>query len=192
MLGQSNLTKREMREVVMQIAEPASTREATERMVKIVDSLYAKTYLKLVSNNAIQMNAEEITLLLSLLEDFEGLFDGTLGDWATKLVDLELNPGSKPFNSRYYLVPIINKETFRKYLKRLVEIVVITPVHHTQYGTPVFIISKKEGTLRFITDYRRINQKLVRKPYHLPRIGETMQQLEGFQYATALDLNMGY
>ena len=29
-LGKSNLTKREMREVVMQTAEPASTREATE------------------------------------------------------------------------------------------------------------------------------------------------------------------
>ena len=46
LLGQSNLTKREMREVVMQIAEPASTREATERMVKILDSIYANADLK--------------------------------------------------------------------------------------------------------------------------------------------------
>ena len=46
--------------------------------------------------------------------------------------------------------------------------------------------------MRFITDYCRINQKLVRKPHPLTRIGETMQQLEGFQYATALYLNMGY
>ena len=46
--------------------------------------------------------------------------------------------------------------------------------------------------MRFITNYNMINQKLVRKPYPLPRIGETMHQLEGFQYATALDLNMGY
>ena len=37
-----------------------------------------------------------------------------------------------------------------------------------------------------------INQKLVRKPYPSPRICKTMQQLEGFQYATELDLNMGY
>ena len=44
----------------------------------------------------------------------------------------------------------------------------------------------------FITDYCRLNQKLVRKPYPLPIIGETMQQLEGFQYATTLDLNVGY
>ena len=42
---------------------------------------------------------------------------GTLGDWSTKPVDLELNPDSKPFDSRYYMVPIINKEIFRKDLK---------------------------------------------------------------------------
>ena len=46
--------------------------------------------------------------------------------------------------------------------------------------------------MRFITDYFRINQKLVRKQYPLPRIGETIQQLQGFRYAEALDLNMRY
>ena len=41
-------------------------------------------------------------------------------------------------------------------------------------------------------DYHRLNQKLVRNPYPLPRIGETMQQLEGFQYTPELDRNMGF
>ena len=68
----------------------------------------------------------------------------------------------------------------------------MTSVQNIQYGTPVFMIPNKEGTVRFITDYCRINHQLVRKPCPLPRIGETMQQLEGFQYATTLDLNMVY
>ena len=46
--------------------------------------------------------------------------------------------------------------------------------------------------MRFITDYRRLNHKLVRKSYPLTRIVETMQQLEGFQYANTLDTNMVY
>jgi len=57
----------------------------------------------------------------------------------------------------------------------------------------LFIIPKKEGTgtVRFIIDYRKMNQSGdSKKPYPLPRIGETMQQLEGFQFATAIDLNM--
>ena len=120
------------------------------------------------------------------------MFDGNLGDWDTEPVDLEIKPDSKPFNSRYYPVPRIKKKTFQKDLKGLLEIWVLTPEQQIQYGTPVFIIPKKEETVRFITDYLRLKQQLVRKPYPLPRIGATMQQLEGFQYTTALYINMGY
>ena len=55
----------------------------------------------------------------------------------------------------------------------------------------VFIIPNKEGTVRFIMDYCRINLKSVKKTCMLSRIGDTMQQLEGLQYATALYINMG-
>ena len=136
-------------------------------MVKIFDGTYAKSYLKQLAYNAIQMNAEERTLLLSFLGDFKDLFGVTLGDCSTDPVDLEIKPYSNPFNNRYYPFPIINKETFLKEIKRLVEIGVITPVYQRQYGDPVFIIPKKEGAVRFITDHRRLNHKLVIKPYPL-------------------------
>ena len=51
---------------------------------------------------------------------------------------------------------------------------------------------KKNGTMQFIADLRQINKKIVRKPFPIPKISDVMQKLEGFQYATALDLNMGY
>ena len=36
------------------------------------------------------------------------------------------------------------------------------------------------------------NKRIVRKPYPIPKISMILQELEGFTYATALDLNMGY
>ena len=80
LLGKYDINKRDIREVVMHTAEPDSTREATEKMVKILDSTYEKACLKQVADNSTQMNSEERTQLLSLPEDFEELFDGTLGD----------------------------------------------------------------------------------------------------------------
>ena len=65
-------------------------------------------------------------------------------------------------------------------------------MQQSQNGTPVFIIPKKERTVRFITDYLRLNQKFLIKSYSLPIIYETMKQLEGFQYAAELDINMVY
>ena len=86
-------------------------------MVKILDITYAKADLNHVADNATQLNAEEITLLLSLIEVSEDLFDGTLGNWATESFDLELNTDSKPFSTRYYPVPIINKNFSKRSLK---------------------------------------------------------------------------
>ena len=80
MLGKSDINKREMREVVIQTAEPDSTREANEKFVKILSSTYVKAELTQLANNRTNMNDEERTRLLRLLKYFEGLFDGTLGD----------------------------------------------------------------------------------------------------------------
>ena len=56
LLGKSDLTKSEMCEFFMQTAEPASTREATEIMVKPLDSTYAKSDLEQLVNY-IQLNS---------------------------------------------------------------------------------------------------------------------------------------
>ena len=93
--------------------------------------------------------------LLVLLKDFEDVFDSTLGKWKTESVDIKLKPDAKPVNSRYYPVPCINKENFKKELLCLVDIGVLEPVQSSEYGTPVFIIPKKEGTVRLLSDYRR-------------------------------------
>ena len=91
-------------------------------MVKILDSTYTNAGLKQVANNATQLNDEERTQLVIILENFEELCDGTLGYWSTEPIEFEPHPGSKPFNRKYYPVPRINKEKFLKDLKRLVEI----------------------------------------------------------------------
>ena len=85
-----------------------------------------------VANNSTHLNAEERTQLLMPLKDFKDLFYGTLGDWYTDPVNIELKIGYKPFNSKYYPVPRINKETFFKDLKRSVKIEVLTPVQQSQ------------------------------------------------------------
>ena len=40
-------------------------------------------------------------------------------------------------------------------------------------------------------DYHRINQRLLRNLYPFTSIDNNLQQLEGFQYATAIYLNLG-
>ncbi len=57
---------------------------------------------------------------------------------------------------------------------------------------PSFIIPKKDHTVRIISDFEKLNKQIVRKPYPIPKISTTLQELEGFPYATTQDLKMGY
>jgi hypothetical protein len=43
-----------------------------------------------------------------------------------------------------------------------------------------------------IADLREVNKVIKRKPFPLPKITDMLQKLEGFMYATSLDLDMGY
>ena len=62
----------------------------------------------------------------------------------------------------------------------------------SEWASPTFIIPKKNKTVRFISDFREVNKHIVRTPYPIPKIPTVLQEMEGFTYATALDLNMGY
>ena len=54
------------------------------------------------------------------------------------------------------------------------------------------MIPKKDKTIRFITDFRELNKCIKQKLYPLPKIQDLLLGMEGFRYATSLDLNMGY
>ena len=79
-----------------------------------------------------------------------------------------------------------------KEIDRLCEIGVLKWQPSSRWASPTFIIPKKDGTVRTISDFRELNKRIIRKPYPIPKISTTLQELEGFTYATALDLNMGY
>jgi Reverse transcriptase (RNA-dependent DNA polymerase) len=64
---------------------------------------------------------------------------------------------------------------------------------YSEWAAPTFNIPKKEGTVRFVTDFRQLNNTLKRKkPFPIPNIQDALQKIGGFTYATALDVNMGY
>jgi hypothetical protein len=59
-------------------------------------------------------------------------------------------------------------------------------------GFANILSTKKDQTIRVLSDLREVNKRIVRKPFPLPKISTLLQEMEGFTFATALDLNMGY
>ena len=65
-------------------------------------------------------------------------------------------------------------------------------INRSEWAAPTFLIPKKDRSVRFISDFRELNKRIKRKPFPIPKIQDLLLKLEGFQYTTLLDLNMGY
>ena len=164
-----------------------------ERIQNIVDAKYCPADLKSIAKECKLLDESEQNKLFLLLEKFSHLFDGTLGDWKTDPVDLELkDPDCTPHHSRPYPVPHSQEQKLRDEVQRLCDYNVLRKVNRSEWASPMFTILKPDLSLRSLADLRELNKRIKRKPFPLPKINDMLQKLEGFQYATSLDLNMGY
>ena len=147
-------------------------------------------YLQEEKYNSLNNNQKE--KLFKCMQKHESLFDGTLGKWTGTSYNIELKDNVKPYHARPYAVPKAYEQTLRQEVERLCKVGVLKRINHSEWAAPTFIIPKKDKTVRFISDFRELNKRISRKPYPIPHIQDLLLKLEGFQYATSLDLNMGY
>jgi hypothetical protein len=85
--GSSTLRALKLNHSLALAMEPQSTQVATKRVTRILDAKYKKADLQaVVRDNCKHLSADQQKKLLQILKKYELLFDGTLGDWKTKLV----------------------------------------------------------------------------------------------------------
>ena len=120
------------------------------------------------------------------------MFDGNLGTWHGNPYDIKPKPYAEPYHGKPFPVPRIHELTFKQELDIIEYLNVIKKVNRYQWGAPTFLIPKKYSTVRFISDFREINKRILRQPYPIPKIQYLLMILEGFRYGTTLYLNMGY
>ena len=91
-----------------------------------MDAKYEQADLpKVISDNCAHLDSNQQKELLALLSNFNELFDGSLGDWKTKHVSLELKEGATPFHGRPFPVPLIHRDSLKKEIERLVKLEVL-------------------------------------------------------------------
>ncbi len=94
------------------------------------------------------------------------MFNGTLGVYPHKKMHFDIEPNAKPVHSRPYPVPQIHMKTFKKELDHLVKIGVLAAQQESEWALPSFIIPKKDGRVRWISNLRQLNKVIRCKQFH--------------------------
>ncbi|KAH9100500.1 hypothetical protein Ae201684P_006697 [Aphanomyces euteiches] len=123
------------------------------------------------------LHPEEQLQLLQLIRRYHGVFEGQ---------------SAVPFAARPYPIPEIHLAATKREINRLVSVGVLEPTKTSPWGSPTFITPKKDGTVRLVSDFRRLNKMIERHPFSLPNIQHIMRSMTKPMFKTAFDLVMGY
>ena len=97
----------------------------------------------------------------------------------------------KPIHQTPYRTPFALRGQVDKMVQDMLDQDVIQPTA-SPWASPIVLVKKKDGSMRFCVDYRRLNAITKLDVYPLPRIDDTLDVLAGARFFSTLDLASGY
>ena len=124
-----------------------------------------------------------------LLEEYQHLFAPNLRELGkTSLVQHEIKLDDKtPFKERYRRIPPHQYEKVRKHLQEMLDIGAICR-STSSWASPGVLVRKKDGSLWFCIDLRKLNNQTIKDAQSLPMVKDCINCLDGATIFTSLDL----
>ena len=97
----------------------------------------------------------------------------------------------KSLDCKIYPLTLEEQGQLKAYIKDNLEKGYIRP-SKSQYSSPFFFIGKKDGKLRPVVDYRKLNSITVPDRYPLPLIQELVDKVKDARLFTKIDVRAGY
>jgi hypothetical protein len=119
------------------------------------------------------------------------MWDGRLGQVHSTAHRIQLTPRSKPAYSQRYSAGAKAREAESAEIQRMLKTGVIVPAA-SEWASPVVLVPKPDGSMRFSIDYRKLNAVTVRDSYPLPRMDECIDSLGGASVFSTLDCYSGF
>ena len=138
-------------------------------------------------------NEEEIETLRKLLEKHEATFAKNKMDLGKcSILKHKIDTGfAAPIRQQMRRTPKGFEHEEEQYLKDQLESGVVVP-SSSAWSSPVCLVRKKDGSVRWCIDYRKLNDVTVKDAYPLPRIDSCLDCLASAKLFSTLDLQSGY
>ena len=183
----ANLVPRVINAISAKGPDPASTLTEAERQDLLLD--------KLDLSGLEEWPTEQAEKARGLLKEYHDIFFLEKQDMGhTKAAEHKIvlkDPDTPPFKERFRRIPPPQLDEVRDHLKLMLDAGVIRP-SNSPCCNAVVLVRKKDGSLRFCIDFRKLNSLTVKDSHPLPRICETLESLAGAAHYSTFDMNSGF
>ncbi|CAL1356101.1 unnamed protein product [Linum trigynum] len=131
--------------------------------------------------------------LQELLGRYADLFESPTQLPPHRIADhrIPLKEGTDEINMRPYRYAHYQKEEIERQVGDMLRTGLIQP-SSSPISSPVLLVKKKDGTWRFCTDFRALNQATIKDRFPIPTVDDMLDELHDARYLTKLDLRAGY
>ncbi|CAF3104286.1 unnamed protein product [Rotaria sp. Silwood2] len=137
-------------------------------------------------------NSQDKHELRLILQEHMKIFDISKPTQANTPIQHTINTrDSLPISSRPYPRTIQQRRELQEEIKKMIETNQIRP-SNSPWSSPVIIHKKKDGGIRFLVDYRKLNSVTKKDSFPQPTTEELLHRLGGHKFYTKLDLKSGY
>ena len=141
--------------------------------------------------NKTPLTQTQQTQVIQLIANFKDIFASSKPG-VTSLIAHKIDVGTNvPINQPPYRTSFAERELIAKEVERMKNEGLIRD-SCSPWASPVVLIKKKDGSIRFCIDYRKLNLITTRDVYPLPRIDDSLAALQTGTWFTTLDLTAGY
>ena len=147
---------------------------------------------ELYKANSQHLSEIEKESFVDFLNEFDDLFSENIIAGNCNVVEHVVNVrDSPPIKQVPRRIPIQMREEVDKILEDMSSQGVIEE-SQSPWVSPAVMVKKKDGSIRFCVDYRKLNEVTIKDSYPLPRIDDILDQLAGNSWFSTLDLKSGY
>ncbi|CAF4680750.1 unnamed protein product, partial [Rotaria sp. Silwood2] len=130
--------------------------------------------------------------LRHILQQYLTIFDISTPTQANTPIQHTINTGNNPpISSRPYPRTPQQRRELQAEIHKMLQTNQIRP-SNSPWSSPVIIHKKKDGSVRFLVDYRKLNSVTKKDSFPQPTTEELLQRLGGHRFYTKLDLKSGY
>ena len=177
-----------------ELLEDVSTNQKSKHSNNFVNNVKAQYLFDNESFDNTLLSENEKEQLKSLLKEYDDIFqkpNEPLGVTNILKHKIKLVDNAKPFRSCPYRMNPHHRSEVSKQLQEMLD-QGICRESESPFASPVILVRKADGTLRFVVDMRKLNDITVKDCYPLMRIDDALDNLGGAKYFATLDLQSGY